>query len=334
MTREWTVTISWPDSGKDLDIFTTLTVGGQTSSGVGWNNGGQTEAITVNSGGVNGVFYLVWDGDDRSSGGSETVTIYFSGTMSASSSTQIATVTPHCNYFESGSGEVTVEVNNQSGSYTISSPSTSYGERATASDPSVNVPLLAGGGKPSTVRIITVSLNAGSGRVSPSELKYLKPTSSTRYGSLPTPTPPQGYGFDGWYTAASGGTRIDDSTTLVSTNDHTIYARYVRYNINAAVEPSGGGSVTGAGVYAPGATCTLVATANQEYEFVKWTQGVSSVYVSSSPTYSFTVTQSDIYRAFFARKGDGQLIYDDATGRLICADSGELIYHDREILDH
>ena len=54
-------------------------------------------------------------------------------------------------------------------------------------------------------------------------------------GSLPTPTR-SGYTFDGWYTAANGGTKITDSTKV--TANTTVYAHWkansytVSYNIN------------------------------------------------------------------------------------------------------
>ena len=54
-------------------------------------------------------------------------------------------------------------------------------------------------------------------------------------GSLPTPTR-SGYGFDGWYTAANGGTKITDSTKV--TANTTVYAHWkanaytVSYNVN------------------------------------------------------------------------------------------------------
>ena len=54
-------------------------------------------------------------------------------------------------------------------------------------------------------------------------------------GSLPTPTR-SGYAFDGWYTAANGGTKIADSTKV--TANTTVYAHWkanastVSYNVN------------------------------------------------------------------------------------------------------
>lgn len=45
-------------------------------------------------------------------------------------------------------------------------------------------------------------------------------------GTLPTVTPPAGYVFDGWYTAATGGTKITASSKVAIPSDHTLYAHY------------------------------------------------------------------------------------------------------------
>lgn len=45
------------------------------------------------------------------------------------------------------------------------------------------------------------------------------------YGTLPTPTRTH-YTFDGWYTAASGGTKVSDDTTPTSATNVTIYAHW------------------------------------------------------------------------------------------------------------
>ena len=47
------------------------------------------------------------------------------------------------------------------------------------------------------------------------------------YGDLCTPIR-EGYKFDGWYTAESGGTKITASTSVSNTSDHTIYAHWTK----------------------------------------------------------------------------------------------------------
>ncbi|MEI6751605.1 MAG: LamG-like jellyroll fold domain-containing protein [Paludibacter sp.] len=51
--------------------------------------------------------------------------------------------------------------------------------------------------------------------------------------------------------------------------------------------PTAGGSVTGAGNYAVGQSCTLVATANTGYSFVNWTE--NGTIVSTTASYTFSV---------------------------------------------
>ena len=62
----------------------------------------------------------------------------------------------------------------------------------------------------------------------------------------------------------------------------------VEHTITATAEPSEGGTVSGAGDYEEGSTCTLTATANPTYSFVNWTEGGTEV--STDASYSFTVT--------------------------------------------
>ena len=60
------------------------------------------------------------------------------------------------------------------------------------------------------------------------------------------------------------------------------------YTITATASPSNAGTITGAGSYASGSTCTLRATPNSGYTFVNWLENGTSV--STNATYSFTVT--------------------------------------------
>ena len=57
------------------------------------------------------------------------------------------------------------------------------------------------------------------------------------------------------------------------------------YEIATSASPIEGGTVTGAGTYDEGATVTVVATANEGYRFVNWTEGGSEV--STNATYEF-----------------------------------------------
>lgn len=62
------------------------------------------------------------------------------------------------------------------------------------------------------------------------------------------------------------------------------------YAIDASANPSDEGTVSGAGTYSLGATCTLTANASGNNIFTSWTE--DGVIVSTEPTYTFTVTRN------------------------------------------
>ena len=84
--------------------------------------------------------------------------------------------------------------------------------------------------------------------------------------------------------------------------------------ITITVNPTEGGTVTGAGYYEGGDTCTLTATANEGYSFVNWTK--EGVMVSNSDTFSYIVGGDASYVANFAQ-GD-VIIFADANVKALC----------------
>jgi len=107
----------------------------------------------------------------------------------------------------------------------------------------------------------TVTLNANGGNVSPSTITVKK---GGTYGTLPQPTwsTSNSYDFDGWFTAANGGIRIEATNVLWEDADHTLYAHWI--NIHEAILDPNGGTVSGSsspikteykdGMYLPSAT--------------------------------------------------------------------------------
>jgi uncharacterized repeat protein (TIGR02543 family) len=89
------------------------------------------------------------------------------------------------------------------------------------------------------------------------------------------------------------------SYTFTVTGNRTLVAQFQQqsFTITATANPSNGGTVIGGGSYTYGQNCTLTATPNQGYDFVKWTK--NGVQVSTNPTYTFTVTESATYVAHF-----------------------------------
>ena len=111
--------------------------------------------------------------------------------------------------------------------------------------------------------------------------------------------PNTGYSFVNWTrdgdvvsTSASYNFTVTESVDLVA------HFAISTYNITATANPYQGGSVNGGGTYQHGATVTLTATPNAEYDFVNWTKGVTEV--STDATYIFTATENGNYVAHFS----------------------------------
>ena len=84
------------------------------------------------------------------------------------------------------------------------------------------------------------------------------------------------------------------------------------YTITATANPTEYGTVTGAGTYNYGSTCTLTAAANTGYIFINWTK--DDTVVSTNSTYSFTVTEdADLVANFEVRVGLPGDANDDGT---------------------
>ena len=103
--------------------------------------------------------------------------------------------------------------------------------------------------------------------------------------------------FTNW---TSGSTVVSTNATysFTVTADKSLTANFVRrYTITATANPTAGGTVSGAGTYNSGSTCTLTATPASGYTFTNWTSG--STVVSTNATYSFTVTANRTLKANF-----------------------------------
>ena len=69
------------------------------------------------------------------------------------------------------------------------------------------------------------------------------------------------------------------------------------YTITVNASPTNGGTVSGAGTYYSGTSCTLTATPNTGYTFTNWKKG--NTVVSTNATYTFEVTETATYMATF-----------------------------------
>lgn len=123
-----------------------------------------------------------------------------------------------------------------------------------------------------------------------------------------TATENDGYTFSEWQE--DGQTVITSkSYTFTVNRDRTLTAVFSvgvkTYSINAAVDPSGAGTVTGAGKYQQGTTVNLQATANDGYSFSDWKENGATVY--SIHNYSFTAEKDRNLVASFSEKKPSRL---------------------------
>ena len=103
---------------------------------------------------------------------------------------------------------------------------------------------------------VTVTFNANGGAMPTGASASVTLNIGGTYGTLPTPAR-DGYSFDGWYTTASGGTKVSNGTTVTNTNPHTLYAMWTKVSTEITVTlNANGGSVS---------TGSITATTGQIY---------------------------------------------------------------------
>ena len=104
-----------------------------------------------------------------------------------------------------------------------------------------------------------------------------------------TATPASGYTFVCW---TKDGLQVSTNATytFTVTGSGTFVGHFQlqSFTITATANPAEGGTITGAGTYNSGQSCTLTATANEGYNFVNWTENGAAV--STNATYTFPVT--------------------------------------------
>ena len=116
-------------------------------------------------------------------------------------------------------------------------------------------------------KYITVTFDAGEGNVSPTEISVL---AGQTYGELPTAVR-TGYKFSGWYTEATGGTKVTADMSA-GNEDHTLYAAYSPNNYTIKYAPNGGtGKMsTTTATYDVDVALELNSFSRENYDFIGW----------------------------------------------------------------
>ena len=138
----------------------------------------------------------------------------------------------------------------------------------------------------------TVTFNANGGTVSTrsKSVKY-----AGTYGTLPTPSR-SGYTFSGWYTSASGGTKVTSATKFTQTSNQTLYAHWTKNS------SSGSGTVA----IAPRTKVYLYQTSTASTYFGTITTGSSTQRIS----YTKKVKLSNGTTRYYTKVGaNGATVY-------------------------
>lgn len=111
----------------------------------------------------------------------------------------------------------------------------------------------------------------------------------------------EGYTFTNW---TREGTVVSDQLeyTFHVIEDCVLTANFAEvipnsYTISVSADPAAGGTVTGGGTFEENQQCTVVATASEGYDFVKWTEGGNEA--STQASFTFTVTADRTLVAHF-----------------------------------
>ena len=93
-----------------------------------------------------------------------------------------------------------------------------------------------------------------------------------KYGDLAAFTAKTGYEFDGWYTAASGGSKITASSTVKTATDHTLYAHCSPRKFKVTFDKNGGDKVSKANMQVTydANYGTLATSSRVGYNFLGW----------------------------------------------------------------
>jgi uncharacterized protein (TIGR02145 family)/uncharacterized repeat protein (TIGR02543 family) len=133
-----------------------------------------------------------------------------------------------------------------------------------------------------------ITFNAEGGAVSPSNGATGE---DGKLAALPTPTK-EGYTFDGWFTAATGGTKVELSTVFPA--DATIYARWTLITYTITFDATGGEVTPASAITGEGGKLTLTAlpTPTKEgYTFDGWfTAATGGEVVTLNKVYSAAAT--------------------------------------------
>lgn len=155
------------------------------------------------------------------------------------------------------------------------------------------------------VSLASVTLGTANGRISDAEIAIELPTGSTlpMDGAAFAIVPTDGNATVGTPVTADGGATWTFAVTAedgVTSRNYTIHVTVTPVTYAVQASAGEGGTVTGAGIYAQGASVTVTAVPNSGYAFVKWME--NGLDVSTDASYTFSAAGERNLVAVFERK--------------------------------
>ena len=121
-------------------------------------------------------------------------------------------------------------------------------------------------------------------------------------------TPDEGWAFIGWYVSGSESpVSTDAAFTFITSENITLTARFAKLS-DIIIRSGGNGSVafknaSGNSIpVLPGAEVTVIATPNEDCDFVGWFIGDSETPVSTEAVYTFTATENIVLTGQFSKR--------------------------------
>ena len=170
------------------------------------------------------------------------------------------------------------------------------------------------------IPVVSFSLNGGGSLNGASNEKLVD--CDSEYGAMPTPTR-TGYSFAGWYTAASGGTKVTGSSTITANASHTLYAHWTPNAYTVTFDPNGGSCATASKTVTYGSTYGILPTPTRTgHTFIGWyTAASGGTKITSSKTVS---SRAD--HTLYARWAASNIVSFDANGGNVSTASKSVTY--------
>ena len=155
----------------------------------------------------------------------------------------------------------------------------------------------------------TLTLDPNGGNVSTTSKTV---TYDSTYGDLPTPTR-TGYTFNGWYTASTGGTKVESTTQVKTASNHTLHAHWTPNTYTITLNNQ---SATSAGT----------TTAYYQYNTTKTVNGTLCYYYTTNAlttclTNGYTITKPTktgyTFGGYYTGTNGSGTQYVDANGTFI-----------------